>query len=242
MNRLKFYFAVFSISLLSAGAVFAQQYGLDSDEGVPGEELYEVCAFCHGAQGQGGPALDAPPLAGMEAWYVEAQLKAFKSRVRGNHPDDVPGLQMSIVSGVVRNEATIKNISAYIENMPTGALPELTRNGEVAGTERPFIWESKYAESQHSEPANKVKGALIYASCGSCHGNKAQGNRILRAPKLSNLPAKYLHRQLQYFKDRVRGADPRDTYGVQMAAYADILEDEQAIADVVAYIESIEVK
>ncbi|MBT5332059.1 MAG: c-type cytochrome, partial [Porticoccaceae bacterium] len=50
-------------------------YPMDSDVGVPGEELWDVCSFCHGVQGQGGPALDAPPLAGMEAWYVKRQLQ-----------------------------------------------------------------------------------------------------------------------------------------------------------------------
>ena len=75
---------------LVASSVFAQQYPVGSGEGIDGEELFSVCGFCHGMQGQGGPALDAPPLAGMEAWYVERQLRAFKNRVRGMHPEDVP--------------------------------------------------------------------------------------------------------------------------------------------------------
>ena len=228
------------ISLLLSNTIQAQQDTLDSQEGVAGADLFVMCAFCHGAQGQGGPALDAPPLAGMEAWYIESQLVAFQKGIRGTHPDDVPGLQMSIVSGAVRNAATIKNIAEYIQSLPSGAPPELTRNGEIASTERPFIWRSKYAKLEHPEPANIDKGKILYASCGTCHGRQAQGNEILRAPKLTGLTPKYLHRQLQYFKNRIRGADPRDTYGVQMAIYADMLKDQQAIADVVAYIESIE--
>jgi cytochrome c oxidase subunit 2 len=48
-----------------------------------------------------------------------------------------------------------------------------------------------------------------------------------------------MHRQLQYFKDGLRGDDPSDTYGMQMAIFAKVLPDEQAIADVVAYIKSL---
>lgn len=219
----------------------AQQYAMDSDDALDGEKLFEVCAFCHGSKGQGGPALDAPAIAGMEAWYTETQLIAFRQRIRGMHPQDVPGMQMSIVSGTVRNDATIKSIAAYIEGLAPGAAPDLTRDGEVAGTARPFIWRSKYAKLEHPNPVDINKGRQIYASCGTCHGYKAEGNRILRAPKLTNFSPAYLHRQMQYFMDGLRGQDPRDTYGVQMAAYAKLLPDEQAIADVVAYINSIEV-
>ena len=241
MNECKSTIFVLFASLLFSCIAQAQQYALDSQEGVDGEKLFVLCAFCHGAQGQGGPALDAPALAGMEAWYIETQLIAFQKGIRGTHSDDVPGLQMSIIAGVARNAATIKNIAEYIELLPTNAPAELTRNGEVAGTERPFIWRSKYAKLTHPEPVNIDNGKVLYASCGTCHGNKAEGNKILRAPKLTNLTSKYLHRQLQYFKDGIRGADPRDTYGVQMAAFTNVLKDDQAIADVVAYIESIEV-
>jgi len=132
---------LFALSLLVGFAAtqpsMAQMYPMDSDVGVDGEELFKVCSFCHGTQGQGGPALDAPALAGMEAWYVERQLHNFRNRVRGTHYDDVPGVQMSIVSGMVRNQATIENIAAYIQSLEPGAPPELTRQGGVAGTARP---------------------------------------------------------------------------------------------------------
>ena len=193
-------------------------------------------------QGQGGPALDAPPLAGMEAWYVERQLRAFKSRVRGMHPEDVPGLQMSIVSGMARNDATIRNVARHIESMTPGAPPELTNSGEVAGTARPFIWRSKYASLEHPQPADVTRGEELYqATCVACHGANGEGNEMLGAPKLTDQAGWYMRRQLQYFKDGVRGSNPGDAYGAQMAAFSVLLTDEQAIADVVAYIDSIEV-
>ena len=111
-------------ALLSATPTAAQMYAPGSGDAVPPEELFEVCAFCHGPQGQGSQRMDAPALAGMEAWYVERQLHNFRNRARGMHAEDVTGLQMSIVSGVTRNDATIRAMAAYLEAMEPGAGPE----------------------------------------------------------------------------------------------------------------------
>jgi cytochrome c oxidase subunit 2 len=46
-------------------------------------------------------------------------------------------------------------------------------------------------------------------------------------------------RQLQNFKNGVRGNNPKDTYGMQMAPMAQTLADDQAMADVAAYIKSL---
>ena len=231
----------FLAGFLAIQPATAQMYPMDSDVGVDGEELFKVCSFCHGTQGQGGPALDAPALAGMEAWYVERQLRNFRNRVRGTHYDDVPGVQMSIVSGMVRNPATIKNVAAYIESMEPGAPPELTRNGEVAGTARPFIWRSQYAALEHPQDPDIDNGKSIYVkTCTVCHGETGQGDKALGSPKLTDLSGWSMDRQLQYFRDGLRGADTRDVFGLQMAAFARSLTDNQAIADVVAYIESLQ--
>ena len=50
----------------------------------------------------------------------------------------------------------------------------------------------------------------------------------------------YLARQLQNFKSGVRGVHPEDEYGFQMTSMVQALADEQAINDVVAYINTLE--
>lgn len=227
----------FFIIVCIAQSSFAQNYAMDSEEGVAGEELFIACAFCHGPQGQGGPAVDAPPLAGMDAWYVERQLQAFRSRIRGAHPDDVPGLQMSIVSGMTRNNATIKNIANYVSQMETGAPAELYYGEPITNKNRNYIWESQYAVLNHSEPADVAAGKELYTTyCLVCHAADGVGNQALGAPKITLLPDWYIHRQLQYFKNNIRGNDARDIYGAQMAAFSKLLPDNQAIADVTAYV------
>lgn len=231
---------VATLACLIAGSVaVAQQYPAGSDKGVPGEEMFKACSFCHGAQGQGGQALDAPPLAGREGWYVERQLNAFQARQRGMHPADVPGLQMSIASGMARNGATIANVAAYIEGLKPGAPMELVGD-KPADTHRPFIWRSQYAQLVPPHPADAGRGVEIYkANCMACHGDRAQGNRELGAPSLVHSATWYLQRQLQYYRDGIRGTNPQDIFGLQMAASAKTLADEQSIADVVAYIDTL---
>ena len=80
--------------------------------------------------------------------------------------------------------------------------------------------------------------AATYQSCAVCHGEIGQGNVELGAPALAGQGAQYLERQLQYFKSGVRGADPRDTQGLQMQAMAGTLADEDIHA-VAAYLSGL---
>ena len=214
-------------------------YAPGSDDALPGEELFAVCTFCHAPQGQGSQRLDAPALAGMEAWYIERQLQHFRNRTRGMHPDDVTGLQMSIVSGMLRNDATIANVSAYIESLDPGA-PLETFDGEPMGTGRPYVWHSPYAEFTSPEPGNPARGEQLFSTtCSICHGATGEGSQVLGAPKLTALQDWYQARQLKYFRDGIRGTDPQDASGAQMAAISKTLTTDQAIADVVAYIDTL---
>jgi cytochrome c oxidase subunit 2 len=45
--------------------------------------------------------------------------------------------------------------------------------------------------------------------------------------------------QLKNFKQGIRGAHPQDLYGRQMALMSEILHDDQAINDLVTYINTL---
>jgi cytochrome c oxidase subunit 2 len=83
------------------------------------------------------------------------------------------------------------------------------------------------------------RGKTLYATCGACHGANGEGLEALNAPKLAGQEEWYVVRQLQNFKNGIRGNNPRDTYGMQMAPMAQILVDDQAMQDVAAYIRSL---
>ena len=59
------------------------------------------------------------------------------------------------------------------------------------------------------------------------------------APALAGMSDWYQLVQLENFKSGVRGQHPDDTYGQQMASITSLLPDQQAMKDVIAYIDSL---
>ena len=77
----------------------------------------QFCGACHGAAGEGNMAMNSPGLAGADDWYLAQQLQSFREGSRGSHPDDVTGMQMRAMAGVLPNAAAINNVAAYIRSI-----------------------------------------------------------------------------------------------------------------------------
>ena len=69
-----------------------------------GRRLYATCASCHGREGQGIWALNAPRLAEMSDWYLVRQLQNFQHGVRGAHRQDYYGWQMATFADSLKDE------------------------------------------------------------------------------------------------------------------------------------------
>ena len=82
-----------------------------------GEKLYQTCAYCHGGDGQGIWSVNAPRLSGISDWYLVRQLNNFKSGVRGTHPEDTFGAQMTWMTTVLSDDAAINDVIAYINTL-----------------------------------------------------------------------------------------------------------------------------
>jgi cytochrome c oxidase subunit 2 len=175
------------------------------------EQLWQLCASCHGDAGEGKVEVNAPTIAGLNRWYIETQLEKFRKGLRGNHFDDVQGMQMRPMA-VSLTEADRATIAAYVSSMPRQATAASLEGGDPA------------------------RGQALYAPCAACHGQKAEGNEQLKAPLLAGTDDWYLYRQLEHFKAGVRGANPEDIEGGQMRPMAQTLTTPQAIKDVLAYI------
>jgi cytochrome c oxidase subunit II len=176
-----------------------------------GQEHYAGCVACHGNEGQGNPDLQAPKLAGLEAWYLERQLELFRDGARGTHEDDTYGQQMRPFATMLPDRAALTDVAAYIETLPDQPV-ETTLTGDAD------------------------RGARLYRTCASCHGTEGQGIRATNAPRLAGMDDWYLARQLQHFREGIRGRHPQDPYGNQMIDMVQFLVDEQAVNDVVAHI------
>lgn len=199
---------------LSGQPTFAQVSGQAAGSAAAGKALYAVCAGCHGAQGEGNPALHAPKLTGQNDWYLTRQLQNYKLGARGTHEKDVYGKTMAPMAATLVDDAAIANVVAYI-----GTLPNTPAPATVAG--------------------RASAGKTDYVTCAACHGAEAQGLWSTNAPALAGMSDWYLVTQLKNFKQGIRGAHAKDGYGPQMASMTGMLTDEQAIADVVAYINTL---
>lgn len=199
---------------LSSHPTFAQSSSRAAGDAVAGEPLYAACAACHGPQGEGNLALNAPKLSGLDDWYMQRQLKYFKQGARGTHDKDVFGKMMAPMAATLVDDVAIENVVAYIKALPDNPAPA-TVNGDAA------------------------KGKKIYATCGACHGPNGQGRWSANAPRTAGMSDWYMVTQLKNFKQGIRGAHPQDMYGPQMGLMADILVDDQAINDLVAYINTL---
>ena len=178
-----------------------------------GQQVYATCAACHGVRAEGNPALGAPALAGQQVTYLQRQLLNFRSGLRGSHKDDTYGAQMRAASQVVlRDEKAIAAVATYIAALPRTDV----------------------------KPASKFDARngnnLYQGKCGACHGGQAEGNEALSAPRLAGLDAAYLKRQHRNFGKGLRGAQPQDRYGRQMALMATTLASERDLDDVIGHI------
>ena len=182
---------------------------------IPADE-FVYCTVCHGVQLMGNSIIKAPRLSGMERWYVENQLRAFKKGWRGKHERDVVGMEMQPMAAALTDEQ-IKEVSAFVAATRSDHPPE-TINGDAE------------------------RGKAHYSTCAACHGVNGEGNIALGSPALTGQNDWYLVRQLKYFRDGTRGGQPGDTYGMQMRASAGLLSDDEAILDVVKYISTLQVQ
>ena len=179
-----------------------------------GSAQFIVCAACHGQQGEGMAALNAPKIAGQSAWYLKRQLQNYKSGARGAHADDVFGRQMAPMAATLVNDAAIDNVVAHIQTLPDNPAPS-TVAGDVGNGEK------------------------LYRVCSYCHGADGQGIQAMNAPRAAGMSDWYLARQLENFREGIRGSHSSDYYGFQMGLMASVARDEQAINDLVAYINTL---
>ena len=179
---------------------------------IPPDE-FVYCTVCHGVQLMGNAVLKAPRISGMDAAYVERQLRLFKSGQRGKHELDVIGREMQPMAAAL-SEAQIPEAAKFVAaTRSDGPLPSI--EGDVGA------------------------GKTSFETCGACHGDGAEGNAELHAPALTGLNDWYVVSQLQQFVAGARGSDADDEIGQQMRAAAQMLGGDDEIANVAAYIATL---
>ena len=200
----------------AAAATAAREEMLAALPGNPkmGRMRFMTCIGCHGLKAEGSRAFKAPRLAEQAPWYLKTQLTKFKEGIRGAHPSDLPGRQMAPMARMLVGTAA-DDVIAYIASLDPGKPADRGAGDAAAGKE-------------------------LFTVCATCHGRSAEGQQPQKAPRLAHQHAWYLERQLQNFRGGVRGAHGSDIEGQQMAEIAKSLEDDAAIANLIAFIQSLE--
>ncbi|MDB5943695.1 MAG: cytochrome oxidase subunit periplasmic domain protein [Ramlibacter sp.] len=181
---------------------------------VAGKVAYAVCAACHGANGEGNVAMNAPKLSGQGGWYLDRQLHLFKQGARGTQDKDVYGKTMAPMAATLADDAAVANVVAYIASLPD-------------------------APAATTIKGNLDTGRRHFATCAACHGADGGGIAATNAPRLKGMSDWYMARQLKNFREGVRGHHAQDIYGGQMALIAGMLHDDAAVGDVLAHINTL---
>lgn len=200
------------LAFLLASAPLAASAEVPADQGA---QLFQLCVQCHGPDAGGNPLALAPAIAGMDEWYLKAQLTKFKSGLRGTDPDDVGGMRMRPMAMSLMNDENIAAVAAYV-----AALPRVPQKPTLKG----------------GDPA---RGQALYAPCTACHGPDAAGIEAVEGAPLRVSSDWYLLTQLQKFRAGDRGTNPANAAGVRMRPMALVLGDDQAMRDVIAYITTL---
>lgn len=142
----------------------------------------QVCAACHGADGNSAIALN-PKLAGQQPEYIAKQLKDFKSGERKN----------AVMSGMAATltPEDMANLAAYYAGQThtngkarsngAGSLGEKIYRGGIASTHVP--------------------------ACAACHGPNGAGIPV-RFPRIAGQHADYILAQMKAFRTGERANAP----------------------------------
>ncbi len=171
---------VVGIAMVHAGSAPASAQGAQGPSAAAAT-ADQICASCHGPKGNSAsPAF--PRLAGQQKAYLEAQLKAFRDRTRG---DPMAQAYMWGMTAQLSDDTIEKLASYYAAQKPVPAKradPKLTKEGLQIFSQ--------------GIPSQSVP------ACSTCHGSNGEGNAVI--PRLADQHAEYVLKQLVVFKSHVR--------------------------------------
>lgn len=180
-------------------------------DAAAGEANFKTCIACHGANGGGNQALNAPGLAGQSESYLARQLWDFRNGIRGKESGDTAGAQMVPMAESLTDGEAIANVAAYIAAMPS-VMPAATLEGDAENGQKQYT-----------------------SKCGACHGGTGWGNEALYTPRLTVIGDWYLMRQVLNFQESMRGVHEDSKYGKQMAMMAKTVSKDE-LHDIAAFL------
>ncbi|WP_158681660.1 c-type cytochrome [Microbulbifer pacificus] len=157
----------------------------DAARAIPGfPKEAEVCAECHGLQGEGLPDL-GPRLAGLPFDYFREQVHGFQTGKRNNETMDTLGKEIS--------GEPLDRVARYFSSRPLRNIAPKLRGAQAVFT----------------DPAERLAyqgdWSRTLPACVTCHGASGLGSGNI--PRLAGQQQSYLRNQLLAWKSGKRTTD-----------------------------------
>jgi cytochrome c553 len=203
--------ALIAAALTSGTALAAQP--LPKADAAKGQQIAtQVCAACHGADGNSIAPVN-PKLAAQIPEYLAKQLANFKPAAAGKPAERNNAIMVGFAAALSPED--MRNVAAYYAAQRL--QPEKARNKDTIELGQK-IFRAGIAE----------KGI---AACAGCHGPRGEGVPG-QFPALAGQYAEYLHAQLMAFQSGARANDPNKMMRTTAAKLSDA--EMKAVTDYIA--------
>lgn len=199
--------------LITLVSLQANASSLVDGDAAEGKNKSATCSACHGAEGNSANP-DWPNIAGQNAKYLVAQLKAFQPGENGEPALRSDPLMTSMAMPL--SDQDIRDLAVYFEGLPT-AVNSVANDSTVARAE------ALYRGGNEEDKA---------AACLACHGPTGRGNPAATYPALNGQHAKYTAKQLRDYASGARQSDGKTSIMRDIASRLSN-EDIEAIASYV---------
>ena len=103
---------VASLPQVKPAATLAQ-----AGDAAKGLGYYAICSACHAPDGSGNQGMGAPPLTGLNDWYLLSSIQKYKKSVRGSLPGDTLGPAMIGMVATLPDDAAVLDVIAHIQTL-----------------------------------------------------------------------------------------------------------------------------
>jgi cytochrome c553 len=188
--------SLFALAGLTLASTQIQAESLVDGSADAGKARALTCTACHGPEGNSASPL-WPNIAGQNAPYLLAQMKAFKD---GSRVDPLMSSQAMMLS-----DEDMANLAVYFESLPAAAQSLADENLLERG-------EALYRGGNKEDKAS---------ACLACHGPTGRGNPAAKYPALQGQHAAYTAKQLNAYADGARTTDGKTHMMQDIAANLD---------------------
>jgi cytochrome c553 len=187
---------LFVLAGLTLTATHIQAASLVDGSAEAGKARALTCTACHGPEGNSASPM-WPNIAGQNAPYLLAQLKAFKD---GSRVDPLMSSQAMMLS-----DEDMANLAVYFESLPAAAQSIADES----------LLERGEALYRGGNKEDKI------SACLACHGPTGRGNPAAKYPSLQGQHAAYTAKQLNAYADGARTTDGKTRIMQDIAANLD---------------------